>query len=232
MSYIESRFNQPGYKVYSQMESLLVSAANNKDYSEQFEVVCSFLGNDIDNRLLQIQLGTFSVHLKTSISYSVADINTIKDFFKNLSPPQREVLSEVVKVIRIILVAPATNAVSERSGSALRRVKTWLRTTMSQERLNHCLILHVHKSLTDKIDLVSVATEFVYNKRIPIEHIWAVPIVMTINYSVACNSISDTCLYTRIIHAWQSVICAQPIVLLLLRPCFYLFFYCLVTVSM
>ena len=43
--------------------------------------LCSFLGNDIDNRLLQIQLETFSVHLKTSISYSVADINTIKDFF-------------------------------------------------------------------------------------------------------------------------------------------------------
>ena len=40
MSCIESRFNQPGYKVYSQIESLLVNAANNKDYSEQFEAVC------------------------------------------------------------------------------------------------------------------------------------------------------------------------------------------------
>ena len=51
MCCIESRFNHPGYKVYSQMESLLVNAAKNKDYSEQFEAVCSFLGNDIDNRL-------------------------------------------------------------------------------------------------------------------------------------------------------------------------------------
>ena len=39
---------------------------------------------------------------------------------------------------------------------------------MSQERLNHCLILHVHKSLTDKIDLLSVATEFVTTKESPL----------------------------------------------------------------
>ena len=32
----------------------------------------------------------------------------------------------------LILVMPATNAVSERSFSALRRVKTWLRTITGQ----------------------------------------------------------------------------------------------------
>ena len=32
---------------------------------------------------------------------------------------------------------PATNAVSEWSALALRRVKTYLRTTMSQARLNN-----------------------------------------------------------------------------------------------
>ena len=40
----------------------------------------------------------------------------------------------------------------------MRRVKSYLRSTMSQERLNS---LHVHKELTDKIDLNSVANEFV-----------------------------------------------------------------------
>ena len=32
---------------------------------------------------------------------------------------------------------------------------------MSQERLNSLMILHVHKELTDKIDLNSVANKFV-----------------------------------------------------------------------
>ena len=50
-------------------------------------------------------------------------------------------ISEVVKLLTLILVMPATNAVSERSASALRRVKTYLRTTMHQDRLNHLMVL-------------------------------------------------------------------------------------------
>ena len=56
---------------------------------------------------------------------------------------------------------PATNAVSERSFSALRRMKTWLRSTMHQTRLNWCMILHIHSDETDKLDLIAVANDFV-----------------------------------------------------------------------
>ena len=47
---------------------------------------------------------------------------------------------------RLIFVMPVTNAVSERSFSALRLLKTWLHTTIGQARLNWCFILHVQKS--------------------------------------------------------------------------------------
>ena len=56
---------------------------------------------------------------------------------------------------------PATNAVSERSASALRRVKTYLRSTMSQLRLNNLMILHVHKQRTDELNLRASLNEFV-----------------------------------------------------------------------
>ena len=55
--------------------------------------------------------------------------------------------------MQLTLVMQATNATSERSFSALRRVKTYLRTTMSQQRLNHLMLLHVHKDRTDKLNL-------------------------------------------------------------------------------
>ena len=55
---------------------------------------------------------------------------------------------------------PATNSTSERSFSAMRRVKSYLRSTMSQERLNSLMILHVHKDQTDALDLHSVGNEF------------------------------------------------------------------------
>ena len=56
---------------------------------------------------------------------------------------------------------PATNATSERSFSALRRVKSYLRSTMGEERLSNLLMLHVHKDLTDSLDLLEVANSFV-----------------------------------------------------------------------
>lgn len=56
---------------------------------------------------------------------------------------------------------PATNAVSERSASALRRIKTYLRTTMGQARLNNTMVVHVHKELTDKLDQKVILIEFV-----------------------------------------------------------------------
>ena len=55
---------------------------------------------------------------------------------------------------------PATNAVSERSASAMRRVKTYLRSTMPQSRLNNIMMLHIHKHLTDSVDLNQVLNEF------------------------------------------------------------------------
>ncbi len=56
---------------------------------------------------------------------------------------------------------PATNASSEGSFSGLRRVKTYLHATMSQERLNNLMILHVHKDKTDILDMKYLLNEFV-----------------------------------------------------------------------
>ena len=59
--------------------------------------------------------------------------------------------SEVVKLIKLLILILATNAMSERFVSARQHIKTYLRSTMSQQYLNHCVILqfHVHKEATD-----------------------------------------------------------------------------------
>ena len=63
--------------------------------------------------------------------------------------------------MQLILVMPATNSTSERSFSALRRVKTYLRSTMGQQRLNDLILLHVHKEITDSLNLKEVINNFV-----------------------------------------------------------------------
>ena len=67
---------------------------------------------------------------------------------------------ELCKLFRLLLIMPATSATSERSFSSLRQVKSYLRTTMKQERLNHLLLLHtIHKDR--QIDLLAAMREFV-----------------------------------------------------------------------
>ena len=56
---------------------------------------------------------------------------------------------------------PATNAASEHSFSVMRRTKSYLRSTMTQPRLNHLKILNVYKEILDKMDLKDIANQFV-----------------------------------------------------------------------
>ena len=67
----------------------------------------------------------------------------------------------LIVIAKLILVMPATNASSERCFSALRRIKTYLHNTMSQERLNHVMLLHVHKDQTDQLSCSDVGDDFV-----------------------------------------------------------------------
>ena len=77
--------------------------------------------------------------------------------------PLQKTSVQVCTVLKLILIMPATNATSERSFSALRRVKTYLRSSMYQQRLNHLMLLHVHKERTDALDLEEAAREFIAN---------------------------------------------------------------------
>ena len=90
-----------------------------------------------------------------------AKVKSIIDYLQTLSKCEMEFYSEVIKLCKIILVMPATNALSERYFSALRCLKTWLRSTIQQTRLNWCMVLHTHTDAIDILDLRAIAKEFV-----------------------------------------------------------------------
>ena len=73
----------------------------------------------------------------------------------------KDMFSEIDKILRLYLTIPVTTCTAERSFSSLRRVKNYLRSTMSEERLNNIMLLHVHKEETDTLDLTEIARLFV-----------------------------------------------------------------------
>ena len=154
---IRDRFDQDGYKTYLNLENLLLKATRNESFEQEFDFVTNFYGGDLNTASLQTQLEMLKVNLPAGVS----GVRDIIKYIRNLTQVQRDLLSDVCTVIKLILVMPATNAVSERSFSALRRVKTYLRATMTQERLNHVMVLHVHKNLTDKLNLNDIGNDLV-----------------------------------------------------------------------
>ena len=102
------------------------------------------------------------------------DIANLLDVFQSLGNARKLLLSEICTLGKLMLVMPATNAVSERSFSALKRVKTYLRSTTGEARLNYLMLLHVHKELTDGIDMVEVANLFVGGQPVAQAPVWEV----------------------------------------------------------
>ena len=154
---IKERFDQPGYNVYRNLEQLLLKSSQRKDITAEFDYVSSFYKDDFQPKLLRAQLLTFGIEFERVQRETYGSNDTkkptildIKDYFGSLTQAQKTLLSEVCKVVKIVLVMPATNATSERSFSALRRVKNYLRSTMSQQRLNNLVVLHVHKDTSNK----------------------------------------------------------------------------------
>ena len=76
-------------------------------------------------------------------------LSDVIGFFKTSTPAKQGLFSEVCVLLRLLLVMPPSNAVSERALSNLRRVKTYLRSTKNQDRLNHLMVLNIHQERTD-----------------------------------------------------------------------------------
>ena len=155
---IKDRFDQPGYHTHKQLQQLLFKAANGQDYETELTFVVKFYGNDFDRNSLGVQLKMLK-DLVGEEGHSTID-NIIK-IFRGLSKAVLSNFSETKKLLTLIMVLPSTNAVSERSVSALQRVKTYLCTTVSQLRLSNLMMISIHKDMTDQINLETIINDFV-----------------------------------------------------------------------
>ena len=61
-----------------------------------------------------------------------------------------DMLPEFAKV-KVLAVIPATSCSAERSFSALRRLKTYLRNTMGQERINSIALINIEREYANAV---------------------------------------------------------------------------------
>lgn len=69
-----------------------------------------------------------------------------------VSNNSRDPFCEVTKLLNILVTIPMTTAEPERCFSCLKHIKTFLRNTMSQDRLTALAILSIEKSIMSRME--------------------------------------------------------------------------------
>ena len=158
ISNLDTRFNSEGHKRVMSLENLLFKSAKGEDYQKEFKEVIEKYESDLDKHLLGTQLLTFSAKCKNELTEAKIVLHDIVELMRKNG--SSALLSEVSTVLKLILVLPATNAECERCFSALKRIKTYLRNSMSQKRLSDMMVLNIHEEETEDLDLIQIANEF------------------------------------------------------------------------
>jgi hAT family C-terminal dimerisation region len=94
-----------------------------------------------------------------SMNNIAENIPAIIEWFNDVDL-RRDTHKSVYAAVATLVMLPSTTASCERAFSGLRRLKTYLRSTMSQERLNSVIMANAHVDLLDNLDIELVAREF------------------------------------------------------------------------
>ena len=74
-----------------------------------------------------------------------------------------DIFPVVHDAIKILATLGVSNATVERSFSTLKRLKTWLRNRMSEDRLSALALLHIHRDIALNFD--NIINRFANRKR-------------------------------------------------------------------
>lgn len=85
-----------------------------------------------------------------------------RDFAACVRRAEEEGLCTVARLLRIFGTFPVTTATAERSFSSLRRLKTYLRSTMGQARLSGLALVNIHRQM--HIPAMAIVDEFRHAK--------------------------------------------------------------------
>ena len=114
------------------MDILLLKALRYKDFDHELQQMSSSFSSDLHKFKLETQLKTLT-HITDKKQVGIKNIITM---ISSLNVSQKLLVSEMLKLVKLILTVSVTNAPSERSRSTLHRFKFYLRSSITKELLS------------------------------------------------------------------------------------------------
>jgi len=119
---------------------------SNENYDNQgIKDLSEFYSNDIDQEVFEVEVKLWRTHLQKLSVHGLLDAldKCNKDLFPN-----------VFKLLQIFATLPVTSCEPERSFSTLKRIKTYLRNSVGQLRLNGLAALNIHREVDVEVEEV------------------------------------------------------------------------------
>ena len=139
------------------MEQLLLNIILDNNYEDELAYVFNVYKDDVDPMQVQTEAFSMSTMFQGSTCKNFSDI---LEHLESLHPAKCALIPNLLTIFHLILINPAISRTPERSFSVARRIKTWLRSTMTSQGFNNLSVLSIHKELTDSINLVDISNEF------------------------------------------------------------------------
>lgn len=154
---VKERYLNTGLQQLLLVEKECVTAITNTNM--KLEQTKAFLKDDVDTDRLSLHLSMLG-DIAGKKKLPVTSVYEIRKFLQSDSSV-RSLLSEATKCMKLLRTVPVSTSTAERSFSALRRLKSYLRTTMTQRRLNSIAVLNAHQNILDDLDLRPLLNDFV-----------------------------------------------------------------------
>lgn len=120
--------------------------------------LCCIYKSDIEKNEFINELLHFRSH--QIISFNEKKITPLLLLLVIYERNMKDLYPNIEIAFRIFVSTPATNCTAERSFSVLKRMKNYLRSTMSQERLNSLAILTIESDLTSSLEYEDIIDDF------------------------------------------------------------------------
>ena len=152
---LEGRFKEEVFVRFSELEQFLLSVAS--AHPGVFPDIPLVLNQYPEINIMEEQLFAFNTAMKNSgeVCKCFKDIHEVVRKMED-----RTLYPDIVMLVKLILLSPATSAEDERTFSMMQWLKTWLRSTMSIKRFNNLSLLNCHKDLLDKLDVKKIGNQF------------------------------------------------------------------------
>ncbi|KAL5270406.1 hypothetical protein ACHWQZ_G001209 [Mnemiopsis leidyi] len=147
------------FKVVNSFRCLLpkfISSCKLNDFREECVKLQSLYNKDLSSDFVEQLLD-----LKTELREELLTASHSKELLELIFERQLQTLyPEVVTGLVLFLTLPVTVASAERSFSKLKLIKTYLRSTMSQDRLRHFALLSIEHKEAGKLDKSLIIKKF------------------------------------------------------------------------